>query len=201
MKKALENRFGKDNIRELSVGEGEMPLFLIDIDARTKFQVLMTSGLSDYEMPVPEKEIGKEFRELYFCLPNYWEIDETDNPRMNWVFYWIQRLSKYVVEKETWFGNGHTMPCGKEKQPLSDSMKQDHFILLDPIILENELAPLEVDGKTIHFLSIVPIFEAELNYKLAKGTKKFRNKFIRAGNNEKLDDFRVSVIRNRWRIL
>lgn len=178
-----------------------MPLFLIDIDARTKFQVLMTSGLSDYEMPVPEKEIGKEFRELYFCLPNYWEIDETDNPRMNWVLYWIQRLSKYVVEKETWFGNGHTMPCGKEKQPLSDSMKQDHFILLDPIILENKLAPLKVDGKTIHFLSIVPIFEAELNYKLAKGTKKFRNKFIRAGNNEKLDDFRVSVIRNRWRIL
>ena len=178
-----------------------MPLLLMDIEARTKVQVLMTNGLSDYQMPVPEKEAGKEFRELYFCLPNYWDIDDMDNPRMNWVFPWIQRLSQYVIEKETWFGNGHTMPCGKEKQQLSPTMKQDHFMLLEPALLETELAPLNVDGKTIHFLAIIPIFEAELNYKLSKGTKKFSQKFFRAGNNEKLDDFRVSVIRHRWRIL
>lgn len=200
MKKALTNKFGSDSIKEMPVKEGEVPLILLDIHARTEVKVLMTNGLSQYQMPVPEKEAGTEYKELYFCLPSYWDLDDVDNPKMNWVFHWIQRLAKHVTKKETWYSHGHTMPCGKEKKQLSDSMKQNHFILLDPMFLENELAPIEVDGKKIHFLSIVPIFEDEFLFKYGKGTKKFLGRFTVKGNTEKLDDFRETVMRSRWRI-
>ncbi len=184
-------RFGADRVTVIPVEGDACPLLLVEIDARTKVKVLMTDGLSDYKMPVPEKEIGREYNELYFCLPSYWDVEDTNNPRMNWVFPWIQRLVAYVRTNETWFGHGHTMPCGKEKQPLSETMKQNYFMLCHPLLLEEELSPMEIDGKTIHFLAIIPIFENEFTYKMGKGTKKFLERFIRSGNTENLDDFRV----------
>ena len=196
MKEALVKKFGSNAVRELEVREGELPLLLVEINARTNVSVLVTDGLRNYKMPVPEKEEGKEHNELYFCLPSYWEIDELENPRMNWVFHWIQRLAKHVQEKETWFGHGHTMPAGKEKQAISETMKQNHFMLSQPLLLQSELQPIEIDGKMIHFLAIIPIYEDECTYKLSRGTKKFVAKFTRKGNSENLDDFRVSTIRH-----
>ena len=124
---------------------------------------------------------------------------DASNPQMNWVFEWIQRLAKYVVEKETWFGHGHTMPCGSNPKPLSSTMKQDHFFLMHPMLLESELETIQVGEKTIHFLAIVPIFLKEFEYKQSRGTFKFIQKLVNKGVSEKLDDFRDMVTKNKWR--
>lgn len=196
---ALAHRFGEHRVSEIPTGEGEMPLLAMDLELNTPVTVIMTNGLSDYKMPVPEKVAGREFNEIYFCLPSYWEWQELENPQMNWVFPWIQRLAKYVVEKETWFGAGHTIPCGKEMQELSESMKQNHFFLSDPLLLQEQLEPVQIDDKTVHFLAIIPIFPDEMDYKQGKGTFKFLQKLSNQGVTEKLDDFRSTVLRSKWR--
>lgn len=201
MKEALTKRFGEHRVSDFPVEEGKTPLLILDLELRTPVTVLMTNGLHNYRMPVPEKEEGREYIELFFCLPGYWEWEDLENPNMNWIYYWIERLSKYVQENETWYGNGHTMPCGKEKEPLSSTMKQNHFILLNPMELEQELAPIEVEGKMIHFLAIVPIFEDEFDYKYGKGTRKLVVKFINKRVTEQLDDFRTSVMKGKWRLI
>lgn len=201
MKDALIQRFGAHRVSEVPVEPGEMPLLLLDLEARTPVTVLVTNGLREYKMPVPETEAGLEYNELYFCLPTYWEWEDRDNPQMNWIFHWIQRLAKYVQENTTWFGHGHTMPCGKEMKPLSATMKQNNFLLMNPVFLEAELAPLMVEGKEVHFLAIVPIFESELSYKLGQGTRKFIDKFIRSSHSEKLDDFRLPTKTSRLSFL
>jgi hypothetical protein len=159
----------------------------------------MTAGLSDFKMPVHEKHIGEEFNELYFLLPNYWNIEEVENPKFNWVFSWLERLKNHAIEKNTWYGNGHTFPCGKEMQPLSESMKQNHFILTRPIDLDEDLAPITIAEKTVYFLGIIPIFADEMDYKQGKGTFKFEQKLRTNGVSEKLDDFRGSVLKSKWR--
>ena len=199
MKQALIKRFGEHRVSDLPVNDGDMSLLILDLELKTPVTIVMTNGLSDYKMPVPEKEVGLEYNELFFCLPNYWEWEDTDNPRTNWVFPWIQRLAKYVVEENSWFGHGHTMPCGKEMKSLSPTMKQNHFILLNPMLLEQELAPIEVGGKTINFLAIVPIFPDEMDYKQGKGTRKMLIKLINKGITEKLDDFRKTSLKSKWR--
>lgn len=198
---ALANRFGEHRVSEFLVNDGEIPLLILDLELKSPVTILMTNGLSNYKMPVPDKLLGHEFNELFFCLPSYWEWDDLDNSRMNWVFSWIQRLAKYVVEKETWFGHGHTLPCGKEMKSLSDTMHQNHFFLSEPMLLEQELAPLEIGEKTIYFLSIIPIFPDEMDYKQGKGTFKFIQKLRTHGISEKLDDFRGTVLRSKWRML
>jgi len=200
VKEQLIKRFGEHRVTELPVKDGEIPLLLLDLELRSPVTVIVTNGLSDYKMPVPEKWKGREYNELYFCLPNYWLWEETENPKMNWPFYWIQRLAKFVVEKETWYGHGHTMPCGKDALPLSETMQQSYFVLSDPILLEMEMAPVTVDEKEIHFLSIIPLFEDEFNYKQSKGMFKFRQKLVNNAISEKLDDFRNSCMKRRWKI-
>lgn len=196
MKQELIKRFGEHRVSDIPVKEGEMPLLALDLDLHTPVTVIVTNGLSNYEMSAPASE--NKFNEIFFCLPSYWEWEDVDNPRMNWIFEWIQRLAAYVVEKESWFGHGHTMPCGKELKPLSETMQQNHFILLNPMLLEEALAPVQLADKTIHFLAIVPIFPDEMDYKQGKGTLKLLRKLINKGVDEKLDDYRSTVLKSKW---
>lgn len=200
MKQELIKRFGENRVLDVPVKEGEIPLLIIDIELKSPVTVLVTNGLSNYRMSVPEKEEGKEYNELYFCLPSYWEWEDRSNPRMNWVFEWIQRLVKYVLTNESWFGHGHTMPCGPDMQALSDTMKQNHFFLSNPMYLENEMAPVIADSKRIFFLGIIPIFEDEMDYKQGKGTFKFVQKLMNKDVSEKLDDFRRTSLKSKWRV-
>lgn len=200
MKNELAKRFGDHRVHEIPVKEGEVPLLLLDLELNSPVSVLVTNGLRTYTMPVPDRWKGREHVELYFCLPSYWEWDDLEDPQRNWVYYWIQRLAKYVVEKETWFGPGHTMPCGAEMKPLSATMKQNHFMLSEPILLEREMESIKVDGEEVYFLAIIPIFPDELDYKLGKGTLKLTRKFIQKGVSEKLDDFRSTVLKSKWRL-
>jgi hypothetical protein len=194
----LAKRFGEHRVAELPTLEGEMPLLILELESNSPVTVIMTNGLSDYSMPVPERYKGREFNELYFCLPSYWDWQALDNPTMNWIYTWIQKMAKYVVDCETWIGHGHTFPSGKELTSISATMKQDHFILLDPILLSNELCSLECGATSIHFLAIVPIFKDEMDYKQARGTFKFLQKLNSAGVTELLDDYRSSVFKSKW---
>jgi len=78
-------------------------------------------------------------------------------------------------------------------------MRQNHFFLTHPMLLENELATVQLGEKTIHFLAIVPIFLKEFEFKQSRGTFKFLRKLISKGVSEKLDDFRDSITKSKWR--
>lgn len=197
---SLIDRFGAHRVTSIPVKDDEVPLLLLNLESRTRITVVVTNGLSDYKMPVPEKYAGREYNELYFCLPDYWDLKDESNPRMNWIFPWIQRLANHAIQKNTWFGPGHTMPCGKEMTSLSETMLQNHFLLSEPILLERELSPLQVNEKAIHFLAIVPIFPDEMDYKQGKGTFKLLQKLHQHGVSELLDDFRSTVLRSKWRL-
>lgn len=199
----LIERFGEHRVSTIPPVDGDLPLLLLDLEPLQgksgQVTVLMTNGLSDYTMPVPEKLIDRAHNELYFCLPSYWEWEDMTNPNMNWVFSWIQRLARYVRETNNWFGHGHTMPCGKDMQALSGTMQQNHFFLSDPMLLEEELRPITLADKTIHFLAIIPIFGDEMDYKQGKGTLKLSQKLVQHNVNEKLDDYRSTVLKSKWR--
>lgn len=189
-------RFSTDEISTIQNKFG----FFILITPKNKNgnKILIATGLSEFQMNVHEKHIGEEFNELYFYLPSYWDLNDTENTSMNWVFIWLEKLKKHVISKNSWFGNGHTIATGKSLVPLSDKMLQNHFILAHPMELSKELASIKLEDKTIHFLAVIPIFEDEMDYKQGKGTAKLFKKFEQANVTEKLDEFRKTVLRNRW---
>jgi hypothetical protein len=196
---ALGERFGVHRVASVTDIHVEFPLLWLDLEQKSPLKVLMTNGLSDVTMPVHQKHLERANIELYFCLPSYWNVGDLTDPNANWVFTWIGRLARYVIEKNTWFGHGHTMPCGKNMLPLSETMRQNHFFLSDPMLLKWELSPLTLGEKKVHFLAIIPIFPDEMDYKQGKGTYKFQQKLIAHGVTEKLDDYRATILRSKWR--
>ncbi|MFN5032685.1 MAG: hypothetical protein ACK5FX_10745, partial [Flavobacteriia bacterium] len=77
---ALSDRFGEHRVSLFSIEDDSMPLLMLDLELKSPVTILMTNGLSNYQMPVPEKMAGREYNELYFCLPSYWNIEDLDHP-------------------------------------------------------------------------------------------------------------------------
>jgi hypothetical protein len=195
---ALESRLGAHRVRQIQNPlHPEQSLIFLYLELKVPVTVMMTNGLSDYTMPVMDKWKGREHNELFFCLPAYWDMDDLENPHFNWVYEWIFKLETFVREKQTWFGPGHTIPCGNPPAPLSPTMKQEYLVFLDPLFLQDLLLPLETAGKTIYFLAIVPLFGDELDYKMGKSTFKLLKKFAAKKVDERLDDYRPSVLKSR----
>lgn len=178
----------------------EQQLVYLFLELETPVTVVMTTKLSEYTMPVSEKWKGREHNELFFCLPTYWDFEDHTNPNSNWIFEWLFRLENFVYEKNTWLGPGHSIPCGNPPTAISSLMKQEYFMFFDPMFLSTVLAPLTSADKTIYFLSIVPIFGDELDYKMGKGTHNIVKKFMARKTDERLDDYRFSVLRSRFRM-
>ncbi len=198
---ALSDRIGEHRVLELPDETGEsIDLLLLDIESKIPVKVLMTNGLSNYTMPVPEKYEDRMHNEIYFALPSYWEIEEVDNPTMNWPIQKIKKLANHVIEKQTWYGPGHTFSNGNPPEALSKSMQQKYLLLAEPIALEDVLQPIQIKGQTIFFLAIIPVFEQEFDRKQSKGYFKFIRKFRGRNGSEILDDFRTSIYKSRWRI-
>lgn len=179
----------------------ETPNFnLIEIPIPEKRVTLwMTDGLSTYNMPVPEKHEDENFVELYFCLPSYWDLQEP-NPNFTWPLEWLEKLGNHAINKQTWFGHGHTIQCYSDFSPLSSSLKANHFFMVRPVLLEEELENINIGSKKITPLGIIPIFGEEMDFKQAKGTLKFLKRLIHKNVDEKLDDFRESTMKGRIRL-
>lgn len=197
--KKLIERFGQEAIQIVTSPFSSHNYFLI-VDKKNSVSIICSDRLSHYEMSVPEKLNGRERNELYFALPSYWEIHNSENERFNWVFYWLDKLIDYVIEKKSWFGPGHTIPCGTPFKAISSTMKANHFLLSDPILFEEELIPIETELGIVHFLAVIPIFEDEMDYKQGKGTFKLMTKLKNQGITEKLDDFRSTSLKSKWRL-
>lgn len=193
---ALKIRFRNQQITSIPF-EDEL-FFLIDLTKEKGVKVLMTSSFHTYQMPVPEKLQGYEHGQLYFCVPEYWDLTNIETPEVRWLFDWLIRISNYTKTKNTWLGDGHTYNCTKHGKQLAPTMRQDHLFISNPNYLYEELKPVELENKTIHFWALIPLFGDEMDYKQGKGTVKLKKKFLIKGVTEKLDEFRQSCLKNRW---
>ncbi|MGB0932706.1 MAG: suppressor of fused domain protein [Lishizhenia sp.] len=202
IEEAMIARFGEGRVQTYqSTDDTSCDLLLLSLEKTSPVTVIMTNGLFHKNMPVPEKLKGRNRCELYFCLPDYWDWEDVENPQMNWVFTWIQKFAKHLLENDTWYGPGHSFPAGKPPMAISKTMQQSYFMLSDPLLLEAELEPVSLQSnEEVSFYGIIPIFEDEFDFKVAKTTAKFLKKFTAKRHTEKLDDFRESIRKLRYRI-
>src|SRR5690606_27736593 len=87
---------------------------------------LVTSGMSDLPMSVPEDAGCPGFAELMVTLPAGWKLDQASFQDENW--YWPVRLLKSLArlphKHATWLGFGHTVPNGHPAGPYQAAEKR-----------------------------------------------------------------------------
>lgn len=161
---------------------------------------LITSGMSDRPMVVPDECLELQFAELMITLPEDWEISEEAFESEDW--YWPIRLMKTLArlphEYETWLGMGHTVPNGDPPEPYAENTGFCCALVMPTLNVPDEFGTLErEDQPAIHFYSIVPLYAEEMDFKLNKGLDDLLDRFDKAGVSDLIEIDRPNVCRRR----
>jgi len=161
---------------------------------------LVTSGMSDRPMTAPEARQDCRYAELVMCLPPTWPLaDEAFKDESNyWPIRWLKTLARLPHEYNTWLHATHTVPNGDPPTPFARNTALCCALLLRPALFQQEFRTLVISPeKTIHFLSFVPIYREEMDFKLSKGLDALVDRLDAAGVTELLDIRRANVCKKR----
>jgi len=133
---------------------------------------LVTSGMSDLPMTIPDHLSAPRHAELMISLPPDWKLDQASFESGEW--YWPVRLLKSLArlphKYATWLDVGHTVPNGDPAVPYASNTRLCGAIIAPPISSDDDFDTLRIDDdKEIRFYSVVPIYQAEMDLKLRKG--------------------------------
>ena len=165
------------------------------------FAQLITSGMSDLPMSVPDDSGVPRHLELVMTLPGDWRFDMESFQDERW--YWPVRLMKTLArlphKHATWLGWGHTMPNGDPPEAFADNTRLCGAILLSPVVSPEAFQTLRIDdNKEIHFLAVVPLYMEEMNLKLRSGAEALCERFAKHRLNDIVDLARTNVARKRF---
>jgi hypothetical protein len=162
---------------------------------------LVTSGMSDLPMTTPDNPDVPRFAELMITLPPDWQLSQASFEDEAW--YWPVRLLKSLARLPhrygTWLGRGHTIPNGDPAEPYARNVAFAGAIILPPLTAPDAFRTLQVGpDRRITFYSVLPLFPAEMDLKLRKGTDALLDLFDAKHVNDAVDPARRDVTRKRF---
>ena len=164
-------------------------------DARP-WTTLVTSGMSDRPMQVPDELSDFAYSELMINLPASWPIDieQFEDESIYWPIRLLKTLARFPHRYETWLGYGHTVPHGDPPTPYDPSTGFCCALLGFPQSAGEDFFSLSVrDDKVIRFWSLVPLYREELDYKLRYGTDALEDLFAEQSVGDLVDVDRANV--------
>ena len=165
----------------------------------TPYNVLFTTGMSDYPMYLPEgldDPNDYSHAELMVYLPANWPIsDEAFKDDDNyWPIYFLKMIARFPHQYKTWMAEGHTIPNGPDAEPIANT--DFGCILLMPPYLSAPQDFLKLhtkDGTIINFYCILPIYPEEMDLKLEEGVDELLSLFDEYQISEVIDIHRKNV--------
>jgi len=160
----------------------------VEPSADFPFHVLVTSGMSDLPMTVPEGAEDARYAELCVLLPSTWPVPgvgevvgatgDWQSDEYYWPIEWLKYLARFPHEYQTWIGFGHTIPNGEEAEPFGPNTELGCMLLLPSMSLPEEFRELKVsEDKTINFFCLYPLYKEEMEFKLQDGYEALMEKF------------------------
>lgn len=176
----------------------EIRIFHVSASKRRRFDLLVTSGMSERPMATPPCCGWWRFAELVMLLPAGWPLDEVAllDDRTHWPVRLIHDLALCPHENETWFGFGHTVTApGHRPPPYAPDTWLNGVILLPPRSLPAGFCLFSgPGGRQIHFWAVVPLYWEEMEFKLEEGAHALFRLLVRQGIGDILDPWRPNAV-------
>ncbi|WP_435168846.1 suppressor of fused domain protein [Paenibacillus glycanilyticus] len=159
---------------------------------------LVTCGMSSLPMTVPNGAEAFRYAELMICLPADWKMSEKSFEDENnyWPIRCLKMLARLPHEYNTWFYTDHTIPNGDPAEPYSESTKLSGMMITIPSTVESleEFFTLRAsESKEVHFFSLTPLYNDEMNYKLKHGADALLAKLEKAEITQIIDPKRKNT--------
>ncbi|TYP74784.1 suppressor of fused domain protein [Paenibacillus methanolicus] len=166
------------------------------------YYTLVTCGMSNRPMTVPEGAENFRYAELMLCLPPSWPMSEEAfrDEEHYWPVRMLKTLARLPHEYDTWLYHAHTIPNGDPARPYARNTKLAGMLVELPTLVNDPHAfftlNMEAD-KDVHFFTLVPLYAEEMNLKLAQGTEPLLEKLAQAGVNEIVQLDRKNVAKKK----
>ena len=161
------------------------------------WQVLVTLGMSATPMELPEAYADEaRYAELVIGLPPDWPLEGValNEVAHRWPLRLLATLASFPAASGQWLSVGHTVPNGEPPHPYVEGLGFCCAMLAPPITLLPEFRTLELSSeKSVVFHAVVPLFEREMELKVAEGTRALLERFDKHQVSEILDVERRSV--------
>lgn len=148
------------------------------------FKTLVTMGMSAVPMHVPKGYPGPTRLELCVVLPPDWPTDEkglkAKGNRNWWPVAGLKELGRLPCTFETFLDVGHTVPNGDPPEPFAASCKFVCWMVMPLLSLPEKFGLLSLPRFKVQFLQIIPLYEEEMNLKLAEGIDALLDRFEEA---------------------
>lgn len=177
-----------------------LDVYIVAPSSEHPYYTLMTSGMSDRPMAVPEGCEEWRYAELLLCLPPSWPLREQDfkDNANYWPILWLKRLARLPHQYNTWLAPTHTVPNGDPAQPYAPNTRLCCALISQPLRFGEEALTIEANpDKTINLLSFIPIYREEMDYKLQHGCEALYDKLDSIGVSELLDVQRENTCARR----
>lgn len=167
------------------------------------YYTLVSTGMSDRPMNVPQGLENFAHLELLLCLPPSWPIDEKLTSFKDERNYWPVRLLKTLArlphEYDTWLGLHHTVPHGDPATPFAEGTQLSGAMITIPKLVPDKFASLQVrPDKRVWFLAVTPLYSEEMDFKLRKGGEALDALLDKGGVTELIDPQRKNVCRKKF---
>jgi hypothetical protein len=168
-----------------------------------QWTTLVTSGMAERPMTVPESLEDCRYAELVLAVPPDWPLEQEafEDERVYWPVRLLKDLARLPHEYETFLYYGHTIPNGDPPEPYASNTELCAAFIGMPTLTPDEFDELSLpDGRVVRFWAVFPLQRNELEFKLQVGADALWERFDEAGVTEVLDPERPSVIGRRRRL-
>lgn len=159
---------------------------------------LVTCGMSNLPMTVPNGAEDFRYAELMICLPANWKMSEESfkNEDNYWPVRAMKTLARLPHDYDTWLYIDHTIPNLNPVEPYAGNTKLSGMMVTIPSTVQSlkEFFTLEMSpDKNVHFFNLTPLYNEEMNYKLKHGADELNAKFDKAGVTQIIDPMRKNT--------
>jgi hypothetical protein len=168
------------------------------------WHTLITSGMAERPMTVPEGLEDYRYAEMMLSLPPEWPVDhaawmEADDAEGSyWPVRTLKMLARLPHEYDTFLYYGHTVPHGDPPQPYAATTDFCCAWIAPPVLAPIGFEELTLsDGRVLRFLAFVPLYEDEMRLKLDHGNDALIDAMNEHDCSELLEPGRPSVASRR----
>ena len=169
---------------------------IVDPTDQRPYYSLVTSGMSDIQMKAPDEYSELSYAELMLCLPKDWPLSKEaiQKEENYWPLRTLRYLARFPHAYDTWLWASHTIPNGDPPEPFAENTEFSGVLLMYPRLFSQDFWKLRVfPNATIHFLSVLPLYKEEMEFKLDKGLDPLLDRFEKTRVTELMDISRRNV--------
>ncbi|WBC05635.1 suppressor of fused domain protein [Micromonospora sp. WMMA1976] len=159
------------------------------------YRTLITSGISELPMTVPEGHDISPYAELMLSLPADWPLTDAAGfgDETGWPLRILKQVARLPHEYGTWIGEWHSVPNGDPAQPYATDTPFAGVVVTPMLRVPPEARTIDVDGGIrIVLLALIPLHPEEIAVKVERGTDALIEVLDRGRITELLDPRRPS---------